>query len=242
MTLSPTDFALCMSSSRQWVTPRRRSQYTLIINVIAAVLLHACLLWFWPQPIASLPNEFTTEIVIVDAVAAVASQPVREVAPESHKATEQETIPKQATIPEQVAEQQVVITKAKPRVSQQKKTTVMEQPISASMPASVAASIPAAAVSTEPVLVDKPQFVSPPVYPAYPYIAHRRGQQGTVWLEIWLSESGKQLRLSIARSSGFTALDEAAKTAAESWKFLPYQINGMTVASRVKVPVEFVIQ
>lgn len=238
MTLSPKAFALCMpyQAGRQWVRSMSSGQHTLIIGVIAAVALHASLLWFWPQPAASLPSESTTAIFIVDAVAATASQPAQEVVPEP------DVVPEHETVPEQIAEQSVPVAKVKKRSTQQKETLQEQTTVAAAVEAPLPASVPAAAVSTEPVFVDKPQFVSPPVYPAYPSLAHRRGQQGTVWLEIWLSESGKQIRLSIARSSGFAVLDEAAKTAAESWKFLPYRLNGMTVASRVQVPVEFVIQ
>jgi protein TonB len=97
-------------------------------------------------------------------------------------------------------------------------------------------------MAATPVLVKKPQFLVPPSKPVYPPVAYRRGQQGTVWLEILLSESGKQMQLSVVRSSGFPSLDDAAKVAVADWKLAPYRMNGVAVLSRVQVPVAFVIQ
>jgi len=73
-------------------------------------------------------------------------------------------------------------------------------------------------------------------------VAKRRAQQGTEWGEILLSATGKQIKLSIVRSSGFQSLDDAAKIAVANWKLAPYRMNGVAVSSRVQVPVEFVIQ
>lgn len=95
---------------------------------------------------------------------------------------------------------------------------------------------------TEPVVVKKPQFLEPPQHPTYPPVARRRGQQGTVWLEILLSHTGQQLELSLLRSSGFAALDEAARVAVATWQLAPYRVNGVAVLSRVQIPVQFTIQ
>lgn len=94
----------------------------------------------------------------------------------------------------------------------------------------------------EPVWVSVPTFSAPPQYPAYPALARKRGQQGTVWLEIWLSEQGAQLKRTLSRSSGFALLDEAALRAAAQWQFEPYRHNGMAVASRVRIPIEFAVR
>lgn len=160
---------------------------------------------------------------------AVAPKPiVQPIEPEAVPVRPQRPKPKKKTIERRVAVEQPI------------KEAVVERPPTAA-PAT-ASSSPAPVAPAAPVLVTKPKFLMPPSQPVYPPVAQRRGQQGTVWLEILLSESGKQLKLSITRSSGVESLDNAAKVAVADWKFAPYRMNGMAVSSRVQVPVEFVIQ
>lgn len=90
-------------------------------------------------------------------------------------------------------------------------------------------------------VVTEPLFNSPPIPPKYPTIARKRGQQGTVWLEIWLDKWGKQSKLSVIQSSGIRILDKAAEAAVASWQFQPYKVNGAGEASRVRIPVEFAL-
>jgi protein TonB len=90
-------------------------------------------------------------------------------------------------------------------------------------------------------LVTEPLFAVPPKPPRYPAIARKRGQQGTVWLEVWLDKRGQQAKQMIVQSSGVAVLDQAALQSVKGWRFRPYQINGVPVASRVKVPIRFVL-
>lgn len=87
----------------------------------------------------------------------------------------------------------------------------------------------------------KPSFAETPIAPSYPKLAQKRGQQGTVWLEIWLDQLGYQTELKVHNSSGVSSLDKAALKAVSSWKFLPLTQDGQAIASRVQVPVEFVL-
>lgn len=212
----------------------------------AALLLHVLLLLRLPANSATAlqakPELVMDTFMLAPATAAapaptltpvpeeaVAPKPiVQPIEPEAVPVRPQRPKPKQKTIERPVAVEQPV------------KEAVVERP-SAAAPAT-ASSSPAPVAPAAPVLVTKPQFLLPPSQPIYPPVAQRRGQQGTVWLEILLSESGKQLKLSITRSSGVESLDNAAKVAVADWKFAPYRMNGMAVSSRVQVPVEFVIQ
>lgn len=90
----------------------------------------------------------------------------------------------------------------------------------------------------QPVITE-PLFVEPPTPPRYPTIARKRGQQGTVWLDIWLDDEGKQAKLAIAQSSGLKVLDESALKAVSQWHFQAYRIGGIRMAARVRIPVEF---
>lgn len=87
----------------------------------------------------------------------------------------------------------------------------------------------------------EPSFIEPPKPPRYPSLARKRGQQGTVLVELWLDESGHQTKLLVSQSSGVSALDQAAVTAVAKWRFQAHRLNGLNVASRVTVPLEFVL-
>lgn len=90
-------------------------------------------------------------------------------------------------------------------------------------------------------LVSIPSFSKPPKSLRYPTLARKRGQQGTVWLEIWLNELGQQTKRVVSESSGVSILDSAALEAVSQWEFMPHTQANITVASRVKIPIEFVL-
>jgi len=90
-------------------------------------------------------------------------------------------------------------------------------------------------------VINKPLFEQPPTPPKYPTVARKRGQQGTVWLEIWLDQWGKQSKLSVMQSSGIKVLDQAALKAVSNWHFQPHRVDGQGIASRVQIPVQFAL-
>jgi protein TonB len=75
--------------------------------------------------------------------------------------------------------------------------------------------------------------------PRYPESARRRGDQGRVIVRVSVSAEGEPLTLSIAHSSGSTALDEAALSAVRQWRFVPASQAGHTVAAQADVPIVF---
>jgi periplasmic protein TonB len=75
--------------------------------------------------------------------------------------------------------------------------------------------------------------------PYYPKSARNRGAQGKVMLEVKVTKFGKAAAVVIKKSSGFSALDEAAKDAVEYWKFVPAYVGAEAVEATVLVPIEF---
>lgn len=75
--------------------------------------------------------------------------------------------------------------------------------------------------------------------PEYPLIARRRGQQGTVLLNLTVSASGRPTEISLKRSSGYQLLDQAALKAVRNWEFEPARIGDVSVESKIEVPVCF---
>ncbi len=57
--------------------------------------------------------------------------------------------------------------------------------------------------------------------PRYPIEARRKRHEGTVRLRVVITPDGRVKEISIARSSGFDSLDDAALAAVRKWKFRP---------------------
>jgi protein TonB len=74
--------------------------------------------------------------------------------------------------------------------------------------------------------------------PSYPYEAAYRGEHGAVVLMIHVAPDGLVDGVDIMQSSGFAALDRAARDAVITWHFLPSVKDGQPVPD--DVPVRFV--
>jgi len=75
--------------------------------------------------------------------------------------------------------------------------------------------------------------------PVYPETARRRGQQGRVLLQVDVSANGTAVGVTVAQSSGFASLDDAALRAVEQWRFVPATRGGAAVPAVAEVPVRF---
>lgn len=203
-----------------------------LLSVSVAFALHALLFNGWSPP---LPTGSSKPAPVMDTFMVM---PVTPTPPAALKPEPQKTVQKIARPhrPERVPTKQNTQTMTEP------KAATTQTAITKTDNQSVSTSAIKTATTAQPVLIKKPQFLLPPTQPLYPSVARRRGQQGTVLLEILLSETGKQMQLSIVRSSGFQSLDDAAKVAVADWKLAPYRMNGIAMSSRVQVPVEFMIQ
>jgi protein TonB len=73
----------------------------------------------------------------------------------------------------------------------------------------------------------------------YPPEALRKGETGTVLLELFISETGSVDRVSIVRSSGVPTLDAAAAAAEKRSRFRPPTVDGRPVKSKARVPYTF---
>lgn len=77
--------------------------------------------------------------------------------------------------------------------------------------------------------------------PDYPRRARQLGFEGTVLLDVAVNAEGGVDAVSVAASSGYAILDEAAQRAVRHWMFKPARREGRPVADRVQVPVRFVL-
>jgi protein TonB len=78
--------------------------------------------------------------------------------------------------------------------------------------------------------------------PAYPLIARRNGEQGTVTLRVLVSRDGAPASVSVERSSGHARLDRSALEAVRAWRFVPAREQGEPVEVWMLVPIAFMLQ
>ena len=101
---------------------------------------------------------------------------------------------------------------------------------------------PVAVAVAQPPVVTEASFDADYLHnpkPAYPAMARRLNQEGEVLLRVRVSAEGNPLSVEIAKSSGFTLLDEAARNAVRQWRFVPARRGGEPIESWVGVPVVF---
>lgn len=75
--------------------------------------------------------------------------------------------------------------------------------------------------------------------PRYPARAMRRGESGTVLLQVAVDAEGRPREVDVVQSSRSRDLDREAQRAVEQWRFSPAIRNGRAVASKVLIPIEF---
>jgi TonB family protein len=74
---------------------------------------------------------------------------------------------------------------------------------------------------------------------AYPRIAVRNQQEGTVVVRLLVLTNGEVGDANLVRSSGYPQLDAAALVGAGNWRYLPALRNGKPVSAEVDVAIRF---
>lgn len=98
--------------------------------------------------------------------------------------------------------------------------------------------------STSTVQQEQSRVVSEPralnrIVPVYPRSARRRGREGTVTLEILVSDSGEVSDAAVVGGSGHDDLDSAAVSAVRTARFAPATEDGVKVHGRLRLTFEF---
>jgi len=77
--------------------------------------------------------------------------------------------------------------------------------------------------------------------PAYPFLARKLGKEGKVVLRVTLDESGGQQRIEVVVRGEF-GFTETTMYSVEKSEFSPARKDGKPVASRVLIPVRFLLK
>jgi len=75
--------------------------------------------------------------------------------------------------------------------------------------------------------------------PGYPAASRRLGEQGTVYLRVFVTMAGEAKRVDLKTTSGFPRLDRAALESVQNWKFVPAKRDDKPVDAWVLVPIKF---
>lgn len=86
-----------------------------------------------------------------------------------------------------------------------------------------------------------PRYLNCPE-PVYPLRAKSNGWSGTAKFDALVQVDGRVGDLELVESSGYGMLDRAAQKAIRGWLFHPAIRQGVKVASRVVIPLEFVLK
>lgn len=75
--------------------------------------------------------------------------------------------------------------------------------------------------------------------PGYPAASRRLGEQGTVYLRVFITVAGEAKRVELKTTSGFPRLDRAALETVQGWKFVPAKRDEKPIDAWVLVPIKF---
>lgn len=227
---------LCLTRVIAMADLPRLSRRTLFICLLASIVLHAMLLLWLPGWRLSVPAQDAAPVLDVVmvlperagvAVAAATPPPQKQV--------------RNTPSPPAVKPQAAPLPPVVPAPVVASAATAGAVPVHNDdvPPAATQASVPAAA---SPVTVTPPVFTAsylrnPP--PAYPAVARRSGEEGTVMLRVLVGRDGAPLKVEVDQSSRSRLLDHAAQDAVKGWRFVPARRGTENIEAWVRVPVSF---
>ena len=231
--------ALISSSSKRVLDFRIAVAGSVLVHIIAFSVLHPFSGQFQPPPDVVLQVELAPPEPLPMAPPEIVTPPPQ---PRAQPQVPRVTAKQATQVPKPPVETSapVPIANDSPVVSQP--PVVTESAPVPAPPSPPVAARPAAPVSPQPAITSPPNFN--PAYlnnprPAYPRLARRNGEEGTVLLRVLVTHEGRAARLELDRSSGFPLLDGAALEAVKEWRFVPASKGAEPVEDWVRVPIVF---
>lgn len=209
------------------------------------VLLHVAALWALQSGLLRraaelvVPVELLSVLVTPPAAPAPPEPPAQAAEPPPQPAL-RKTPPAPAPAPRPVAAPDPAPAPAAATASTepQPPAPALTTPMTATAPAGAPAAAPAPRI--EMPISDADYLLNPP--PAYPRMSFKLGEEGTTVVRVLIGPDGRAQDAQIARSSGFTRLDQAAEATARSWRYVPGKRGGVPEAMWVNVPIKWEIK
>lgn len=212
---------------------------SLLLHLAAALLFTAVL----PHMVATRPADIYIELAAAAEPPAIPAAPVDAMLADGPTATDNQ--PTAASTPVDSRSNETATTTASQPLST---STVQAGTLSAPSFAGTGGSHSAAAASSDsgtaaPAAVIPPAVISKVAAP-YPAAARQKGWQGTTVVRIQILADGQPGTLSIAASSGYADLDEAALQALRQWRFSPAKdaATRQPITCYTTIPIAFRLQ
>jgi protein TonB len=238
--------------------PRQNARGSYALGLLAALGLHAAVLFGWPPPrvlveAAEFGVEAADSSIEVSLISAMpAEEIVAEIPPEPPpvEPPPPDAVAEPPPVPEKPPEMTLPEPEPKPQPPSPPKPKPQKAP--QPKPARVArasgdgsSAVPGndatTARASAGALGAKPGYLRNP-HPSYPEEARTAGHQGTVTLYVRVDEQGRVASARVSNSSGYALLDERAlSTVASQWIFKPAKVGGLAVASDVIIPIRFTL-
>ena len=148
-------------------------------------------------------------------------------------------------IPEQTESEPEPPVPVKPEIDQVMPTEQpmpeiqFDEPVVPPAESAVPASENAIAATTASGAVAQDLKASNRVEPTYPPAARRAGEEGTVRLKVLVDEKGRPRDVTVANSSGFSRLDQAAIEAVRKWRFVAATDGTNPISAWTQVAITF---
>lgn len=148
-------------------------------------------------------------------------------------------------IPEQTESQPEPLKPVKPEIDQVMPTEQpmpeleFDEPIVPPAENAVPASENAIAATEATGAVAQDLKASNRVEPTYPSASRRAGEEGTVRLKVLVDEKGRPRDVTVANSSGFPRLDQAAMEAVRKWRFVAATDGTNAISAWTQVAITF---
>ncbi len=210
-----------------WTRQRLLADFVLVSLLVHVVMF----VWVpgWQRRMAEAPMPVLNVVLVAATPQAVVAEPAA-VAPTPAATSQRRIEPKQAGVLPRTVLPAPAATEVAPPLA----ASSAESPRVAVETKAAPASVQAA--TTSPLF--NAAYLRNPA-PAYPAIARRSGDQGTVMLKVLVSAEGAPLRVELDQSSDSRALDGAALDAVKNWRFVPARRGAENIEGWVRVPVVF---
>lgn len=213
-----------------------------IFVVIGVVLLHVGVLWALQSGLLRRAVEVIVAVEILSEF----------ISPPAPPAPIRQSPPPQANpVPPRPAQVRPAPPPAQPTPSPQPEPTPTPvepaPPVPSQAPASIQASTVAAAPGAPPApaRIELPSsdaaYLNNPK-PAYPVLSRRLGEQGRVVVRVLIGADGTAQKAEIAKSSGYSRLDQTALATVLKWRYVPGTRNGQAETMSFDVPISFVLE
>jgi protein TonB len=228
------------------IAARSDERRLLALAAVTSIAVHAAALALGPrwqrenQAALAVPPLMTVIVALPSAIAPPVEPEAAPAAPAVSVAKRVAPLPERAPLRAAPRREQASPAPTAPIAERDAETAPVasEQPAEPSQtprPQELSGSVPSAAVAAP--RLGAAYLRAPP--PRYPASARRKGEEGTVVLKVLVTTEGAASSVELERSSGSSALDDAARDAVQGWLFAPARRGAEPVETWVLVPVVF---